>query len=141
MTEAIERRAAELGIAEAIHFIGYVADADLPALLNGAIGYITVSLHEGFGMTVLEAQACGAPVIAANVSSLPEVVGTAGLLVDPYDVTAIRNAITQLVEDANLRSTLRERGLQHVTGWTWQRTAQATLAVLEQNAASRLSAP
>jgi glycosyltransferase involved in cell wall biosynthesis len=131
MTEAIERRAAELGIAEAVHFVGYVPDADLPALLSGALAYITVSLNEGFGMTVLEAQACGTPVIASHSSSLPEVVGTAGLLVDPYDVTSIRDAIVRLIQDTDLRATLRERGLHHVAGWTWERTAQATLSVLE----------
>jgi glycosyltransferase involved in cell wall biosynthesis len=136
MTEQIERRAAELGITDSVHFTGYVHDSDLPALLSGALGYITPSLYEGFGMTVLEAQACGTPVLASNVSSLPEVVGDAGVLFDPYDVTAIRNAIARLVQDAGLRAELRERGLRHAADWTWERTARQTLAVLETAAHS-----
>jgi glycosyltransferase involved in cell wall biosynthesis len=132
LTEQIERRAGELGIAEAVQFVGYVADADLPALLSGALAYVVPSLYEGFGMTVLEAQACGAPVLASNVSSLPEVVGAAGLLVDPRDITAIADGIERLASDAELRAELRARGLRHVAGWTWQRTARETLAVLER---------
>jgi glycosyltransferase involved in cell wall biosynthesis len=131
MTEQIERRAAELGSADSVHFIGYVHDNDLPALLSGALGYITPSLYEGFGMTVLEAQACGTPVLAANVSSLPEVVGDAGILFDPYDVRAIRDAIVRLVQDDRLQAELRERGLHHAASWTWERAAHQTLTVLE----------
>lgn len=136
LTAQIERRAAELGIAEAVQFVGYVADADLPALLSGALGYVVPSLYEGFGMTVLEAQACGTPVLASNTSSLPEVVGDAGLLVDPHDVAAIAEGIERLATDAALREQLRERGLRHVAGWTWQRTARETLTVLEHAAAA-----
>jgi glycosyltransferase involved in cell wall biosynthesis len=131
LTDAIERRAVELGIGNAIRFVGYVPDYDLPALLNGALAYVAPSLYEGFGMTVLEAQRCGTPVLASNVSSLPEVVGEAGLLVDPHDVAGIANDIVRLVEDAQLRTSLRERGLRHAASWTWERTAQQTVAVLE----------
>ena len=131
LTEQIERRAAEVGVDEHVHFVGYVPDDDLPALLNGALAYVVPSLYEGFGMTVLEAQACGTPVLASNVSSLPEVVGDAGLLVDPLDVVAIANGMVRLVADGGLRTRLRERGLQHARQWTWERTAQQTLAVLE----------
>ena len=131
MTEAIERRAQELGIADRVRFIGYVAGGDLPALVGGALAYLLPSLYEGFGMPVLEAQACGTPVLASAVSSLPEVAGDAALLVDPLDVDAIAAGIEQLVVDPSLRSRLRDRGLQHVSGWTWERTARETLAVLE----------
>lgn len=134
LTEQIERRANELGIADAVRFVGYVPHGDLPALLNGALGYVVPSLFEGFGMTVLEAQACGTPVLASNVSALPEVVGDAGLLVDPYDVAAIANGIVQLVMDRELRVRLRERGLEHAKHRTWETTARQTLAVLEQAA-------
>ncbi len=132
LTEQIERRAAELEIAHAVQFIGYVPDADLPTLLSGALAYINPSLYEGFGMTVLEAQACGTPVLASNASSLPEVVGDAGILVDPYDVSALAEGIVRLVTDTALRAQLRERGLRHVAGWTWKRTARETLAILER---------
>lgn len=131
LSDTIERRAAELGVGEAVQFVGYVPDHDLPVLLNGAVAYVTPSLYEGFGMTVLEAQRCGTPVLASNTSSLPEVVGDAAVLVDPLDVAALANGIVRLVEDEQLRAQLRERGLQHAAGWTWERTAQATLAVLE----------
>lgn len=132
LTGEIEQRARQLGINDHVQFVGYVADADLPALLSGALAYVVPSLYEGFGMTVLEAQACGTPVLASNVSSLPEVVGGAGLLVDPHDVAAIAAGIERLVSDARLRDELRSRGLEHVKGWTWQRTAHETLAVLER---------
>jgi glycosyltransferase involved in cell wall biosynthesis len=131
LTEQIERRAVELNIEQHVHFIGYVPDSDLPALHSGAVAYVAPSLYEGFGMTVLEAQACGTPVLASNVSSLPEVVGDAGLLVDPHDVGAIRDALVRLAEDDRLRAELRERGLRHAASWTWERTARQTLAVLE----------
>ncbi len=134
LSEQIERRASELGIDQDVKFVGYVDDQDLPALLNGALAYVIPSLYEGFGMTVLEAQACGTPVLASNTSSLPEVVGDAGLLVDPYDVQAIADGIARLVNDEELRMSLRERGLRHAAGWTWERTARETLTVLERTA-------
>lgn len=134
LTAEIERRAAERGIADRVRFIGYVADADLPALLNGALAYVLPSLYEGFGMTILEAQACGTPVLASNVAALPEVVGEAGLLVDPYRVASIADGLTRLLSDAQLRADLRRRGLAHAAGWTWERAAQQTLAVLQRAA-------
>jgi glycosyltransferase involved in cell wall biosynthesis len=132
LTERIEQRAAELDLAQSVRFIGYVPDSDLPTLLSGALAYLNPSLYEGFGMGILEAQACGTPVLAANVSSLPEVVGDAGMLVDPYDVSALAEGLIRLITDGNLRTQLREQGLRHVAGWTWERTARATLSVLEQ---------
>jgi len=132
LTGQIEGRAAELGIADVVRFTGYVTDTDLPALLSGALAYVVPSLYEGFGMSVLEAQACGTPVLASNVSSLPEVVDDAGMLVDPYNVDAIADGIVRLVQDETLRADLRERGLQHAAGWTWERSARQTLAVLER---------
>jgi glycosyltransferase involved in cell wall biosynthesis len=135
LTEQIERRAHELGIERYVTFIGYVADDDLPVLLNGALAYVVPSLYEGFGMTVLEAQACGTPVLASNVSSLPEVVGDAGLLVDPYSVASIAEGIARLLSDSRLRVSLRAKGIEHAARWTWERTARETLAVLERAAA------
>lgn len=132
LADQIERRAAELGIEDRVRFVGYVADADLPALLSGALAYVIPSLYEGFGMTVLEAQACGAPVLASTTSSLPEVVGDAGLLVDPRDVGAIADGLLRLATKPDLRADLRARGLKHVKGWTWDRAARQTLDVLER---------
>jgi glycosyltransferase involved in cell wall biosynthesis len=131
LTEEIEQRAAALGIAERVRFTGYVADEDLPALLSGALAFVLPSLYEGFGMPVLEAMACGAPVLASNTSALPEVAGDAALLVDPGDTAAIASGLARLAADAGLRADLRARGLAHAAQFTWDRCAEQTLAVLK----------
>jgi glycosyltransferase involved in cell wall biosynthesis len=135
LTESIERRAGELGVAERVHFTGYVADDDLPALLSGTLAFVFPSLYEGFGMPVLEAMACGAPVLTANTSSLPEVAGDAALLVDPEDSAAIADGLMRLASDAGLRAELRARGLARAALFTWDRCAGATLAVLRADRA------
>jgi glycosyltransferase involved in cell wall biosynthesis len=129
-SESIERRAAELGISERVRFTGYVADDDLPALLSGALAFVLPSLYEGFGMPILEAMACGAPVLASTTSSLPEVAGDAALLADPQDTTAIADGLARLASDAELRAELRARGLARAATFTWDRCAEQTLAVL-----------
>lgn len=131
LTEQIERRAAERGIVDRVRFTGYVADDDLPALLSGALAFLLPSLYEGFGLPVLEAQACGTPVLTSTTSSLPEVAGDAAVLVDPADTTAIRDGIAGLIEDADLRDRLRVRGLARVAAWSWERTARQTLATFK----------
>lgn len=131
LTETIMRRAAEVGVAERVRFIGYVADADLPALLGGALAFVFPSLYEGFGMPVLEAMACGAPVLTSATSALPEVTGAAALLVDPRDAGAIAAGLTRLATDAGLRADLRERGLARAAAFTWERCAAETLRVLQ----------
>jgi glycosyltransferase involved in cell wall biosynthesis len=138
LTERIERRAHELGIADHVHFTGYVAGEDLPALLSGALGFLLPSLYEGFGLPILEAQACGVPVLASSVSSLPEVAGDAAIFVDPLDTASIAGGIARLVEDAPLRERLRTHGLEHAAGWTWERTARTTLSVIEAVAGGAL---
>ncbi len=130
LTTEIERQAATLGIANRVRFLGYVPDADLPALLSGACAFTFPSLYEGFGMPVLEAMACGTAVLCANTSALPEVVGAAALLVDPHATDAIAAGIVRLVADPNLRADLRVRGLAHAATFTWERCARATLEVL-----------
>jgi glycosyltransferase involved in cell wall biosynthesis len=130
LTEAIERRARELGAGSRVRFLGYLPDEDLPALLSGATAFAFPSLYEGFGMPVLEAMACGAPVLTANSTSLPEVAGDAALLVDPHDTHAIAAGLRRLVQDAPLRAELRARGLARAAGFTWERCARETLAVL-----------
>jgi len=132
LTEAIERRAAELGVADRVSFIGYLPDEDVPALLSGALGFVFPSLYEGFGMPVLEAMACGAPVLASDSSSLPEVAGDAALLVDPTDVGAIAAGLARLAHDASLRADLRARGLARAAQFTWDRCAAQTLEVLQE---------
>jgi len=130
LSAPIERRAQELGITHYVHFIGYVADSELPALLAGALCFIFPSLYEGFGMPVIEAMACGTPVITSTSSSLPEVAGEAALLVDPLDTNAIAAAIMQMIDNATLRETLRQRGLARARLFTWEACARQTLEVL-----------
>lgn len=128
-TEAIEQRAAALGIAAQVQFIGYVEDDDLPVLLSDALAFALPSLYEGFGMPVLEAMACGTPVLTSSTSALPEVAGDAALLVDPEDQAAIAVGLERLVTQDSLRAELRARGLARAAAFTWDRCAAQTLAV------------
>jgi glycosyltransferase involved in cell wall biosynthesis len=106
--------------------------SDLPALYNGASMLLLPSHYEGFGLTALEAMACGTPPIIADRSSLPEVVGDAGLRIDPDDPAMIANAIRRLLEDASLNEQLRAEGLARAKTFTWRRTAEITLQVYRQ---------
>jgi alpha-1,3-rhamnosyl/mannosyltransferase len=109
--------------------LGYVPDELRPALLAGARAFVYPSLYEGFGLPPLEAMACGTPVLTSNVSSLPEVVGDAALLVDPEDVEALTAALARIWADDALRADLRARGLAQARRFSWERTAQLTLDV------------
>ncbi|GAC1652073.1 MAG: glycosyltransferase family 1 protein [Herpetosiphon sp.] len=111
-----------------VHFLPDIADADVPALLSGALVFVFPSLYEGFGLPPLEAMACGTPVIATNRSSVPEVVGDAGLLVDPNE-ESFAGALIQVLEDRDLQTQLRERGLGRATLFSWRETACATLRI------------
>ena len=119
----IDATIAETGMGDRVHLLGFVPDDDLPALYTGARMLIMASLYEGFGLPILEAMACGGPVIASDVSSLPEVAGQAGLLVDPLDVNAIMHAIMRLESDAALRQTCVAAGIQRARDFTWDRAA------------------
>ena len=126
---AVEERG--LGAAEVI-FTGYVPEADLPALYTGALGFVYPSSFEGFGLPPLEAMRCGTPVVAADRTSLPEVVGDAALTFDPSDTGALQSALARLVEDEPLRAALRERGLARAARFTWRETARRTLEVYQR---------
>jgi glycosyltransferase involved in cell wall biosynthesis len=110
--------------------LGHVPDALVPALYNGAAVFALPSLYEGFGMGVLEAMACGCPVVTSDRSSLPEVAGEAALLIDPTDTRALRGALERAL-DPMQRLALAEMGLRRAAEFTWERTARATLAVIE----------
>ncbi len=131
LAEPIFQRVAALGLQDAVRFPGYVADADLPALLSGARCFAFPSLYEGFGFPVLEAQACGAPVLAASTSSLPEVAGHGALLVHPLDPDAIAAGLLRLVGEPALRAELAAAGFANLPRFSWQRCAAETLAALE----------
>jgi len=115
---------------------GYVSDEDLPAVYSGAQLFVYPSLYEGFGLPVLEAMACGTPVVCSQITALAEVVQDAGLLVDPYDPAAISAGIRRVVEDESLRAGLRQRGLDRAREYTWDRAARATWQVLHAAAES-----
>jgi glycosyltransferase involved in cell wall biosynthesis len=129
--QAIHQAAAASPYAADIRFLGYVADADLPALMGGALAFVYPAIYEGFGLPPLEAMACGTPVITSNRSSLPEVVGDAALLVDPNDRAHLADAMARVVEQEPLRKDLRERGLKRAERFTWEETARLTLRVYE----------
>ena len=114
------------------HALGYVPTADLPALYSLADVFVFPSKYEGFGLPILEAMACGTPVIAANTSSLPEVVGDAGLLVSPDDPQELAAAIQRVLTEPGLATTLRERGLARARQFTWERTARETMTVYQE---------
>jgi glycosyltransferase involved in cell wall biosynthesis len=122
-TTATFQRAAALGDPNALVLTGYVDDADLPALYSGADCFVFPSLYEGFGLPPLEAMACGTPVVASRASSLPEVIGEAGLLVPPTEVTAIAGAIGRVLAEPAYAAMLRERGRQRAATFTWERAA------------------
>jgi glycosyltransferase involved in cell wall biosynthesis len=115
-----------------IRFTGYVADQDLPALYSGAVCFVYPSYFEGFGLPILEAMKCGAPVIAGNRTSLPELVADAGLLFDPFDTNALVEALNRILDDADYCRALRAKGLKRSSEFSWQATAQLTLKAYEK---------
>jgi glycosyltransferase involved in cell wall biosynthesis len=131
-TGQIDATIRRLNLANHVHFTGYVDDRDLPALYSAAELFVFPSLYEGFGLPPLEAMACRTPVVTSNVSSLPEVVGDAALVVDPYDVGGLAAAIERALTEMALRADLRRRGLERADDFTWERTARETLAVYQQ---------
>lgn len=133
--EPILKRARDLGISERVHLLGWVDSSDAPALYRLARVFVFPSLYEGFGLPPLEAMACGTPVVCSNASSLPEVVGDAGIPVDPHDTGALAQAIARVLADDALRADLSARGLVQAGKFTWERAARETLAVYERVAA------
>lgn len=131
-TPQIKQLAKELEIDKQVKFLEYVSAEKLPLIINQATALIFPTLWEGFGFPVLEAMACGTPVITSNISSLPEVAGDACLLVNPHNEKEISEAILQLVEDEKLAVSLRELGLKRVNQFSWEKTGKQTLEVIEK---------
>jgi glycosyltransferase involved in cell wall biosynthesis len=136
----VAQRAHELGLQQRVHFTGWVPAQDAPVLINLAHAFVYPSLYEGFGLPPLEAMQCGTPVICSNASSLPEVMGDAGLLIDPHDAAELGRAMMRLWREPALQETLRARGLARAAMFSWQRTARATLAVYERAARQEVRA-
>lgn len=126
---AILRRANLPGQASGVRFTGFIPDEDLPAFFSAAACFVYPSLFEGFGLPMLEAMACGTPVVASNRAALPELVGDAALLVDPESVEAMAQAMARVLTDKDLAADLRRRGLARSRQFSWRETAERTLAV------------
>ncbi|GAB4423732.1 MAG: glycosyltransferase family 1 protein [Anaerolineae bacterium] len=130
-SQAVFDEVARLGLTERVIFPGFAADADLPALYSAATLFVYPSLYEGFGLPALEAMACGTPVVASGTSALPEVVGEAGLLVEPTDVAALAHALNTLLHDDEQRRRLSAAGLARAASFTWPGMAARLVQVYQ----------
>ncbi|MCB0195190.1 MAG: glycosyltransferase family 4 protein [Anaerolineae bacterium] len=119
----------DLGLEACVVFPGYVDETDLPVFYQLAKLFVFPSLYEGFGLPPLEAMSCGVPVVSSNSSSLPEVVGDAGLLVDPTDTAALSQAMRRVLDDADLRAELKQRSLRQAAQFSWEKTVEEHKAV------------
>jgi glycosyltransferase involved in cell wall biosynthesis len=126
--DEVRALASNNGAADAVHLLGSVSEDTLRVLYRDAHALVYPSLYEGFGLPLLEAMACGTPVLASKAASIPEVVGDAGVLLDSHDPAAWAEAIVRLAVEPGARHALRARGLLHAAGWSWGRTARETLA-------------
>jgi glycosyltransferase involved in cell wall biosynthesis len=126
------RRIEELDLRHAVLFTGYVPDRDLPAVCSAATAAVMPSVYEGFGLPVLEAMACGTPVLSSSMSSLPEVGGEAVRYFDPYDVADLTIAIREIWNDAELRRQMSKKGLEQASRFSWAHAARQTLDIYER---------
>ena len=131
-TPTLTAQVAELGITNQVKFLDYVPYNELPKIINEAIALVFPSLWEGFGLPVLEAMACGTPVITSNLSSLPEVAGDAAILINPYSTGEIIEAMQAIATDLELRSRLSSQGITHSQQFSWEKTGKATVEVLSR---------
>lgn len=132
LSEPFFRRLSDLGLERRVTVLGHVADDDLPALYSACQMLAFPSLYEGFGLPVLEAMSCGAPVVCSSSSSLPEVGGSAAYYVDPLDAEGWAAALVRVLSDSDLRTEMRENGLVQSATFTWERTARSMLAIYER---------
>jgi glycosyltransferase involved in cell wall biosynthesis len=119
-------------VREDVLLVGYVPDAELPALYSGAVCFAYPSYFEGFGLPVLEAMQCGTPIIAGNRTSLPEVAGDAGVLVDPFDEAEIADGLSRVIKNPDYRGELRVKGFARAAAFKWEKTARLTLQAYER---------
>jgi glycosyltransferase involved in cell wall biosynthesis len=132
LSEDINKRIDSLGLKAKVILTGYVPDDDLPSLYRGAALFVYPSLYEGFGLPPLEAMASGVPVVSSNTSAIPEVVGKAGLLVDPCRTDEIARAVIMALEDVGLRDRMKNEGLKRSGRFSWENTAKKTIALYEE---------
>lgn len=122
----------QLGIGQHMIFTGHVAVEELPYYYSSTIALIHPSLYEGFGLTLLEAMACGCPVITTNTSSIPEIVGDAEIMLDPNDVDGFKNAIKEIYENQGLRENMIRKGIERAKGFSWDKTAKRIVQVYKE---------
>ena len=125
------RIAAEVNVSHAVRFPGHIDEVDKPALYSAATVFVYPSRYEGFGLPILEAMACGTPVVTSNAASLPELAGSAAYQVEPHDTRQLGAAIISICIDETLRREMSENGLRQAAQFTWQKTAQETLAAYQ----------
>jgi glycosyltransferase involved in cell wall biosynthesis len=130
--EAFEELIKILNLSEDIIFTGFVPEKVLPAFLTSADLFIYPSFYEGFGLPPLEAMACGTPVITSNTSSLPEVVGDAGIMINPYDVNGLTKVMYDVLTNDGLKEDMRKKGLKRAKLFSWEKTTKETLKVYEE---------
>ncbi|MBC2619948.1 MULTISPECIES: glycosyltransferase family 4 protein [Citrobacter] len=128
----LEKLIVQYGISDRVNFLGFVSESNLPSLYKGSLGLVFPSLYEGFGLPVVEAMACGVPVLTSTTSSLPEVAGEAAILVDPVSVCAISDGITKLVNDTKLREHLVHEGLLRAKKFSWKNVVNEIEMVLTE---------
>lgn len=130
--EEVYKEVRSSGLDKDVVFTGYIPKEDLLCLYNAAKAFVFPSFYEGFGLPILEAMSCGCPVVASNLSSVPEVCGDAALLTDPYNIEELADAMGRMAADAGLRGEFVKKGLERVKEFSWEKTAIQTLSVYEK---------
>ncbi|MCB8982870.1 MAG: glycosyltransferase family 4 protein [Ardenticatenaceae bacterium] len=130
--DEIFRRVQTLGLEKRVRFTGYVPDEDLPLWYNAAALFVFPSVYEGFGMPVVEAMACGLPVVASCSSSIPEATGDAGLLFDPHNAVELAERMASVLNDPALSARMRQQGITHAANFSWEQAGRQTAVVYRQ---------
>ena len=126
------KKVSKICLADDIVFTGFIPEKEMPMVINAASLFVFPSFYEGFGIPLLEAMACGTPLLASNVSSIPEVVGSAALLFDPYNINEMASVIGKVITDEDLRQKLIQRGFEQIKKYSWKNTAKEILGVFEE---------
>ena len=129
---SLKGRVEELNLDDRVIFPGYLGDDRLSAVYNNAECLVFPSLYEGLGLPVIEAMACGCPVITSNITAMPEIAGGAGLLVDPFSEESIRDAMDNILSDEAFRLEMRKKGLERAKYFSWEKAIKDTIELYEK---------